>query len=57
MNTELEELLESSFKMRKLLEQVLPKEAVDYILNLLAKDGAHRRYLKIVEENENDLSI
>lgn len=57
MNTELEELLESSFKMRKLLEQVLPKEAVDYILTLLAKDGAHRRYLKIVEENENDLSV
>jgi hypothetical protein len=52
MNTELEELLESSFKMRKLLEQVLPKEAVDYILNLLAKDGAHRKYLKIVGENE-----
>lgn len=50
MTPELEEFLESSFKLRKLLEQVLPKEAVDYILMLVAKDGAHRKFLKITEE-------
>jgi hypothetical protein len=50
MTPELEEFLESSFKLRKLLEQVLPKEAVDYILTLIAKDGAHRKFLKITEE-------
>ena len=52
MSPEIEELLEGSFKLRKALEQILPKEAVDYILDLIAKDSAHRKYLKIVEETE-----
>lgn len=50
MSPELEELLSSSFKVRKLLEQVLPKEAVDYIMVLIAKDMAHIKYIKITEE-------
>ena len=55
MNTisnEVEEVLEGSFKLRKTLEQVLPKEAVDYIIQLIVKDGAHRKFLKITEEIE-----
>ena len=48
MTAELEEILQSSYKLRKTLEQVLPKDAVDYLLELIAKDGAHRNYLKIV---------
>ena len=31
MSPELEKFLECSFKLRKTLEQVLPKEAIDYI--------------------------
>ncbi len=50
MIPELEELLSCSFKLRKALEQVLPKEAVDYILDLLAKDNAHRNFLKLTED-------
>lgn len=52
MTTELEELFENKFRLRRTLEQVLPKEAIDYIMNLIAKDGAHRKYLKIVGEDE-----
>lgn len=52
MSPELEELLESSFRLRKTLEQVLPKEAIDYILELIAKDSAHRKFLNITEETE-----
>jgi hypothetical protein len=52
MSPETEELLEGSFKLRKALEQILPKEAVNYILDLIARDSAHRKYLKIVEETE-----
>jgi hypothetical protein len=52
MSPELEELLESPFKLRPTLGQILPQEAVDYILNLIVKDGAHRKFLKITEENE-----
>lgn len=54
MTAELENLLESTYKLRKTLEQALPPEAVNYLIELVAKDGAHRKYLKIVEENENE---
>jgi hypothetical protein len=50
MSPELEELLHSTFQLRKTLAQVLPKEAVDYIMELIVKDGAHRKYLKLIEE-------
>jgi hypothetical protein len=50
MSPELEELLHSSFKLRRTLTQVLPQEAVNYIMELIAKDGAHRKYLKPTEE-------
>jgi hypothetical protein len=52
MTPELEVLFASSFKLNKLLEPVLPKEAINYILELIAKDGAHRNFLKITEESE-----
>jgi hypothetical protein len=52
MSPELEELLESSFKLKQILSQVLPQEAVEHILNLIARDGAHRKYLKLTEEND-----
>ena len=44
------------FKLRKILEQVLPQEAIDHIINLIAKDGAHRKFLKLTEENEHEES-
>ena len=50
MSPELEELLYSTFKLRQVLSQVLPEEAIDYIMELIAKDGAHRKYLKLTEE-------
>jgi hypothetical protein len=50
MSTELKDFLKSSFKLRKTLEQVLPKEVVDYILSLIAKDNAHQKFLKVTEE-------
>ena len=49
---ELENLLENSFKLGKALESVLPREAIDYILDLIAKDLAHRKYLTITKEVE-----
>ena len=50
MSPELEELLSSSFKLRQTLSQILQKEAVDYIMELIAKDSAHRKYLKLIED-------
>ena len=50
MSPELEELLHSTFKLRQTLSQILPPEAVNYIMELIAKDGAHRNYLKLTED-------
>lgn len=50
MSLELEELLNSSFKLRQTLSQILQKEAVDYIMELIVKDSAYRKYLKFIEE-------
>ena len=50
MIPELEELLHNTFKLRQVLLQVMPVEAVNYFMELLAKDGAHRKYLKNIEE-------
>ena len=54
LSPELEDLLASTFKLRKILEQVLPQEAIEYIINLIAKDGAHRKFIKLTEENEHE---
>ena len=53
MTPELEELLNKTLILRQALSQVLPMEAVNYILELIAKDGAHRKYLKLVEDFKN----
>jgi hypothetical protein len=53
MTAELEALLQSSYTLRKTLSQVLPTNAVDYIIELIVKDGAHRNYLKITGDDEN----
>lgn len=57
MKKEVDEYLDNSFKLSRTLEQLMPKDVSDYIMELIAKDKAHRKYLSIVEENENDSSI
>ena len=52
MSPELEELLHSSLILKQTLSKVLSPEAVNYIMELIAKDGAHRKYLKLTEETE-----
>lgn len=51
MRPELEDFFENLFALRKALEQVFQKEAVDYIIDLIAKDNSHRKFLKITEES------
>ena len=51
MSPELEEFLHSTFKLRQALSQVMPKEAVDYIMELIVKDSAHRKYLELTKED------
>ena len=54
MTPELEELLHNTFKLRQTLSQILPVDAINYIMELIVKDGAHRKYLKLTEENEEN---
>ena len=50
MTPELEEFLHNTFKLRQTLSQVLPKEAVDYLMELIVKDSAHRKYLELTKD-------
>ena len=50
LNPELLSILESSSKLRKVLEQALPRELTDYLLHLVAKDISHRKFLKRINE-------
>ena len=52
LSPELEEFLSNSFRLNKTLEQVLPREAIDYILNVIARDLAHRKFLRLTEDTE-----
>ena len=50
MSEELKELLDSTFILRQRLSAVLPPDAVDYLVGLVARDGAHRRMEEICAE-------
>ena len=50
MSEELKELLGSTFVLRQRLAAVLPPDAVDYLVGLVARDGAHRRMEEICAE-------
>ena len=54
MSPELEELLHSTFILKQTLLKVLSPEAVNYIMELIAKDGAYRKYLQLTEELEEN---
>ena len=52
LSQELEEILYNTFRLQQVLSQVLPKEAVDYLLTLVVKDAAHRNFLKLTKDDE-----
>ena len=52
MTEELEQLFYSKFNLRQRLSQVLPQEAVEYIVNLIVLDQAHQKYIKLEKELE-----
>lgn len=53
MTPELEKLLQSSFILRQTLSKVLAPEAVNYIMELITKDKAHRKCFTVTEETIN----
>jgi hypothetical protein len=58
LTPELMASLESSSKLRKVLEQTLPKELTDYLVHLVAKDISHRKFLKLtMDENAFPLGV
>lgn len=53
MTPELEKLLQSSFILRQTLSKVLAPEAVNYIMELITKDKAHRKCFTVDNKIEN----
>ena len=51
MSSEVEELLESTWKLRRIMISVLPEEAVDHIIDLIVKDSAHRKFLALCDDD------
>ena len=47
MTEELEQLFNSTYLLRQQLSQVLPKEAVDYIVHLVIMDRANQNYTNL----------
>ena len=54
MTKELEEALSHTWTLRNTLKTVLAPEAVDYIMALVAQDGAHRKFVALCEEFEKE---
>ena len=51
MSHEVEEFLRHNFQLRQTLSKVLPSEVVNYIVELIAKDLAHRNFLDITNSD------
>lgn len=56
MTKELEEVLSHTWTLRNTLKTVLAPEVVDYIMTLIAQDGAHRKFVALCEEFEKEQS-
>ena len=56
MTKELEETLSHTWTLRNTLKTVLAPEVVDYIMTLIAQDGAHRKSIALCEELEKEQS-
>ena len=45
------EILASLWQLDKSLKQVIPSDLTEYIIELIAKDQAHQKYLNITKED------
>ena len=45
------ELLNGTFTLRKILSQVLTPDLVDYIIELIVRDGAHEKFLELTKDD------
>ena len=44
------EILEALWQLKTSLSQIMPEDLCDYIVNLIAKDQAHEKYLNLTKE-------
>ena len=52
LTPESKEALNSLWKFRKLLAQVLTPDLVDYIVELIVREEAHQKYLELTKDDE-----
>ena len=51
LTVESKELLNGTFALRKILSQVLTPDLVDYIIELIVRDGAHEKFLELTKDD------
>jgi hypothetical protein len=50
LSNEAKEILKSKYSLQKTLLQVLPKDVVDYLIELIVADQAHEKFLALTTE-------
>ena len=51
LSNQSKEILDNKFKLRQSLSQILPKDLVDYIMEVIVKDLSHQKLLEILKED------
>ena len=49
LSAESKEILNNRLKLRQSLSQMLPKDLIDYIMELIVKDLSHQKYLELTK--------
>ena len=44
------EILEALWQLRNTFNQVIPSDLTDYIIELIAKDQAHQKYIQLTKD-------
>ena len=49
LSNQAKEILENKIALRNSLSQVLPKEIINYIMELIIRDSAHEKFLELTK--------
>ena len=50
LSNQSKELLDTRMKLRQSLSQILPKDLVDYIMELIVKDLSHQKFIELSKD-------
>lgn len=50
LSKESKEILNNKLQLKKSLSQILPKDLIDYMIELIALNQAHQRFLELTKD-------